>query len=262
MFKKLIGSRSFYRSVLTLLIPIIVQQFISSFVSLLDNIMVGSLGTEAISAASIANTVLNVHMLSIFGGLSGISIFGAQFYGKGDMNGMRHSFRLKIVFAVACTGIAIGIYLLFGERLEGIVVNILKNRPHDKKCKEYGQPQDKLIRRGILQRQGKRQLANALLSKIGGENVVFDGQNFSCTEGFVLNKAARVKLHHKRVGDGFVPYSGICDGAPGLRFLHRVFHPGASSCQHLGDGQELVSAVRKGNQIQILTRGDDLSCSQ
>ena len=116
MLKKLIGSRNFYRSVLTLLIPIIVQQFISSFVSLLDNIMVGSLGTEAISAASIANTVLNVHMLSIFGGLSGISIFGAQFYGKGDMNGMRHSFRLKIVFAVACTGIAIGIYLLFGER--------------------------------------------------------------------------------------------------------------------------------------------------
>ena len=96
--RRLIGTRAFYRSVLTLLIPIIVQQFISSFVSLLDNVMVGRLGTEAISAASIANTVLNVFMLAIFGGLSGISIYGAQFFGKGDMEGMRNAFRLKFVF--------------------------------------------------------------------------------------------------------------------------------------------------------------------
>ena len=62
MLKRLIGTRAFYHSVLTLLIPIIVQQFISNFVSLLDNIMVGSLGTESISAASIANSVLMVFM--------------------------------------------------------------------------------------------------------------------------------------------------------------------------------------------------------
>ncbi len=115
MLKRLIGTKSFYRSVLRLLLPIIVQQFISSFVSLLDNVMVGSLGTEAISAASIANTVLNVHMLAIFGGLSGISIFGAQFYGKKDMDGMRYTFRLKGYFIILCTAVAVLIYLLFGE---------------------------------------------------------------------------------------------------------------------------------------------------
>ena len=113
--RRLIGTRAFYRSVLTLLIPIIVQQFISSFVSLLDNVMVGRLGTEAISAASIANTVLNVFMLAIFGGLSGISIYGAQFFGKGDMEGMRNAFRLKYVFCVICSVLGIGIYLAFGE---------------------------------------------------------------------------------------------------------------------------------------------------
>ncbi len=115
MFKRMIGSRAFYGSVLRLLIPIIVQQFISSFVSLLDNIMVGSLGTEAISAASIANTVLNVLMLALFGGLSGISIYGTQFFGKGDMEGMRHSFRLKLIFALGCTTLGIAVYLLLGE---------------------------------------------------------------------------------------------------------------------------------------------------
>ena len=115
MFRSLIGTRKFYRSVLTLLIPIVVQQFITNFVSLLDNVMVGRLGREAISAASIANSVLMVFMLSVFGGISGISIFGAQFYGKGDMDGMRHTFRLKIMFGVLVSAAAIAVYLLFGE---------------------------------------------------------------------------------------------------------------------------------------------------
>jgi len=115
MRSKLIGNKAFYRSVFTLLVPMIIQQFITSFVSLLDNVMVGSLGTEAISAASIANQVMMVYNLSIFGGISGISIFGAQFYGKGDMDGMRYSFRVKMIFSVLCSALAVVIYLLLGE---------------------------------------------------------------------------------------------------------------------------------------------------
>ena len=115
MRSRLIGDKAFYKSVLVLLIPIIVQQFISSFVSLLDNVMVGSLGTEAISAASIANQVMMVFNLAIFGGLSGASIFGAQFFGKGDMDGMRHTFRYKMIFGVLCSAAAVLIYLIFGE---------------------------------------------------------------------------------------------------------------------------------------------------
>ena len=98
MRSRFIGDKAFYKSVLVLLIPIIIQQFITSFVSLLDNIMVGSLGTEAISAASIANQVMMVFSLAIFGGMSGASIFGAQFFGKGDMDGMRSTLRIKLYF--------------------------------------------------------------------------------------------------------------------------------------------------------------------
>lgn len=123
MLKRFIGSRAFYRSVLKLLIPIIIQQFISSFVSLLDNVMVGSLGTEAISAASIANSVMMVFNLAIFGGLSGISIFGAQFFGKGDMDGMRHTFRIKMYFSVFCALAAMAVYRFFGE---GFILSFLR----------------------------------------------------------------------------------------------------------------------------------------
>ena len=109
------GDRAFYRSVFFLLIPIVIQQFITSFVSLLDNVMVGSLGTEAISAASIANSVLMVHMLAVFGGMSGAGIFGAQFFGKGDMDGMRHTFRFKLYFAVLISVLAVLVYRLYGS---------------------------------------------------------------------------------------------------------------------------------------------------
>ena len=115
MLKKYFGNKGFYKAVLSLLIPIVVQQFISSFVSLLDNIMVGGLGVEAISSASIANSVLMVFNLAIFGGLSGAGIFDAQFYGKGDMEGMMHTFRFKMILSTLVTAIAITIYLLFGE---------------------------------------------------------------------------------------------------------------------------------------------------
>ena len=115
MFSRFIGNKAFYRSVVTLLIPIVIQQFITSFVSLLDNIMVGSLGTEAISAASIANQVMMVFCLAVFGGMSGAGIYGAQFFGKGDMDGMRHTFRFKLYFGVLISAAAVVVYLIFGE---------------------------------------------------------------------------------------------------------------------------------------------------
>ena len=115
MFSRFIGNKAFYKSVVTLLIPIVIQQFITSFVSLLDNIMVGSLGTEAISTASIANQVMLVFILAVFGGMSGAGIYGAQFFGKGDTDGMRYTFRCKMYFGVLISAAAILVYLFFGE---------------------------------------------------------------------------------------------------------------------------------------------------
>ena len=43
--KKLIGTKAFYKTVLAITIPIIIQNGITNFVNLLDNVMVGRLGT-------------------------------------------------------------------------------------------------------------------------------------------------------------------------------------------------------------------------
>ncbi len=115
--QKYIGDRAFYRMVIAIAIPLVIQQGITSFVSLLDNLMVGALGEEPLSGVSIVNQLVNVYNLTIFGGLSGASIFGAQFFGVGDWKGMRDTFRFRMLFSVLITALAIGVFLTFGEPL-------------------------------------------------------------------------------------------------------------------------------------------------
>jgi len=91
----LIGDKAFYKAVLAIIIPVIIQNGISNFVNLLDNLMVGALGNEEMSGVAIANQLVFVFNLCVFGGLSGAGIFGAQFYGAGDIEGLRNTFRIK-----------------------------------------------------------------------------------------------------------------------------------------------------------------------
>lgn len=114
-WKRYVGDKQFYRMVLQILIPLVVQQGITSFVNLLDNVMVGGLGTESISAVAIVNQIVMVSNLALFGGLAGASIFGAQFFGKGDTDGMRHTFRFKLYFGVIMSLLAIGVFMRFGD---------------------------------------------------------------------------------------------------------------------------------------------------
>ena len=77
-----IGNKAFYQAVLAIVIPVVIQNGVSQFVNVLDNLMVGRIGTEQMSGVAIANQLIFVFNLTVFGGLSGASIFGAQFAGK------------------------------------------------------------------------------------------------------------------------------------------------------------------------------------
>ena len=65
--------------VLGIAVPIMIQNGITNFVNLLDNIMVGRLGTEQMSGVSIVNQLMFVYNICIFGGVSGAGIFTAQY---------------------------------------------------------------------------------------------------------------------------------------------------------------------------------------
>ena len=79
---RFIGSWNFYKRTLLIAIPIMIQNLITNFVALIDNIMVGSIGTEQMSGVAIANQLFFVFNLAIFGAISGAGIFCAQFFGR------------------------------------------------------------------------------------------------------------------------------------------------------------------------------------
>lgn len=108
--KKLIGTKEFYKMALMIALPLMIQNGITSFVNLLDNLMVGRVGTEAMTAVSISNQLFFVFQLTVFGGVSGAGIFTAQFFGKGDVDGIRYTFRFKIMVAAV---LSVGAALLF-----------------------------------------------------------------------------------------------------------------------------------------------------
>lgn len=115
--KKLIGNKAFYAMILGVVVPMIVQNGITNFVSLLDNIMVGRVGTEQMSGVAIVNQLLFVFNLGIFGAISGAGIFGAQFYGCGKQDGVRHTFRFKLITALILTIIACILFFFGGSKL-------------------------------------------------------------------------------------------------------------------------------------------------
>ncbi len=115
--RRFIGDRAFYRRVITIVLPIIIQNTVTNFVSLLDNIMVGRVGTEQMSGVAIANQLLFVFNLCIFGGMSGAGIFGAQFYGQGNHEGVRYTFRFKLMTGTFVLLAALAVLIPFGPTL-------------------------------------------------------------------------------------------------------------------------------------------------
>ena len=115
--RSFIGDRAFYRKLFSVLVPILIQNLITNFVSLLDNIMVGQVGTEPMSGVAIVNQLLFVFNLCIFGGLAGAGIFTAQYYGKGDNEGVKNTFRAKLYIALLAVVLFTAAFVLKGDAL-------------------------------------------------------------------------------------------------------------------------------------------------
>lgn len=116
-FSKYIGTKEFYKMVLLVVIPIIIQNGITNFVSLLDNIMVGQVGTEQMSGVAIVNQLIVVFNICVFGGVSSAGIFTAQYYGQGNKEGIRNTFRFKFIICIIMAVFAMILFFFAGEEL-------------------------------------------------------------------------------------------------------------------------------------------------
>lgn len=114
---KFIGDKKFYLRVIAIVVPMIIQNTITNVVSLVDNIMVGSIGTLQMSAVAIDNQLIFVFSLCIFGGLAGAGIFSTQYAGAKDDDGVRYCFRMKAIIGVLMLVFAAVIFTVFPENL-------------------------------------------------------------------------------------------------------------------------------------------------
>ena len=118
--ERMFGDRDFYAQMVAVVVPIIIQNTVSNVVSLLDNVMVGRVGTLQMSAVAIVNQLLFVFNLCIFGGLAGAGIFATQYAGAHDDKGVRDCFRVKWMIALSMLACALVVLIAFPKRLIGM----------------------------------------------------------------------------------------------------------------------------------------------
>jgi putative MATE family efflux protein len=97
--------REFIRSMLAIAVPVAFQQLITASLNMIDVLMVGQLGETAVAALGLANQIFFLLILFLFGVTSGMSIFTAQYWGKGDVENIRKVLGLCLVIAVSVAAI-------------------------------------------------------------------------------------------------------------------------------------------------------------
>ncbi|MBR4761688.1 MAG: polysaccharide biosynthesis C-terminal domain-containing protein, partial [Clostridia bacterium] len=120
MRNKYIGDRAFYRRALALAVPIMIQTGITNFVNMLDNLMVGSVGTEAMTGVAVSNQLIFIFNLCIYGAVTGAGIFTAQYFGKGDVDGVRYTFRFKVIVCLIISLIFGAVIFSYGGSILGL----------------------------------------------------------------------------------------------------------------------------------------------
>ncbi len=112
-----LSDRLFYRRVFLVASPLLIQNVVTNLVLVLDNMMLGQLGTEAVAAAAIVNQLIFVFNLSLFGALAGAGVLTVQFAGRGDWERLQQSVRVKFLLAAGVLLLFGGLLLLRGEAI-------------------------------------------------------------------------------------------------------------------------------------------------
>lgn len=120
---KIFGSKKFIKYAFLLAIPSMIQQMVTSFAQLIDNVMVGGLGDEAIAAVGIANQTTFIFMFIIFGLCSTCGIFISQYLGAENEEKIRQSFRINIVLSLVIGIVAFILVNVFTVQIIDLFVN-------------------------------------------------------------------------------------------------------------------------------------------
>lgn len=108
-------NKKFYKTLITLCIPIIIQNLLSNLINMVDTIMIGGLGEISVASIGIANQYFFLYNMALSGIIGGASLFIAQFYGKNDKLNIRKITGLSVISALMI-GITFMIVALFSPK--------------------------------------------------------------------------------------------------------------------------------------------------
>ena len=115
--------RAFYRNVVTLALPIVLQNLCTTLLGLIDTFMVGSLGEAPLAAVLVANTPVFIIQLVIFGLQSGSSVLISQFWGKGDTDSINRVVGIGFYIAGAIAAVFAGAMFLVPEQIMALMTD-------------------------------------------------------------------------------------------------------------------------------------------
>ncbi len=107
---KTAADKALYRKIWMVSVPIILQNIMNAAVNSVDVLMLNSVGQSAISAVSLANSLVSVLFMFLYGIGTGIAMLAAQYYGKGDLAtiekvegiGLKFSLSAASIGMIAC----------------------------------------------------------------------------------------------------------------------------------------------------------------
>jgi putative MATE family efflux protein len=111
--------KDFFRSMLVIALPIALQQLITAGLNMIDVVMVTRLGEASVAALGLANQIFFLLILFLFGITSGMAIFTAQFWGKGDIEQIHHVLGICLTIAISVGALFCSAAVFVPERLMG-----------------------------------------------------------------------------------------------------------------------------------------------
>lgn len=109
------SKKVFYSNFIKLALPMALQSAITTFVSLVDNVMVGQLGDVPIAAVGLANKIFFIYTVTVFGMCGGTSAFVTQYFGKKDFKGIKQTVFINMMLSVIVSIIFFTMAFMFPE---------------------------------------------------------------------------------------------------------------------------------------------------
>ena len=96
MGKLFVKDKQFYRTVLMMALPVVLQNMITIGVNMLDTIMLGAYGEIQLSGSSLANEFISLYQILCLGIGGGAAVLTSQYWGAGDVGAVRRVITLML----------------------------------------------------------------------------------------------------------------------------------------------------------------------